>query len=57
MRKDPLIDEIRGVRHRISERFGHNTKALCDHYRELEKRHPERMLRVRSETPITKNGG
>ena len=45
MKKDPLIDEIRAVRHRISERFGHDTKALMDHYRELEKKYSSRMLR------------
>ena len=45
MKKDIAIEEIREVRHRISKRFGHDTAALVDHYRELEKRHPERMLR------------
>ncbi len=54
MSKDPLIDEIRAVRHRISERFGHDTKALCDHYREMEKKDPDRMLRERTEMPIAK---
>lgn len=45
MKKDPLIDEIRAVRHRISARFGHDTKALLDHYREMEKQYSDRMLR------------
>lgn len=45
MKKDIATEEIREVRHRISARFRHDTKALLDHYRELEKRHPERMLR------------
>jgi hypothetical protein len=45
MKPDPAIDEIRAVRHRISEEFGHDTQALLDHYRELEKLHPERLLR------------
>jgi len=53
VKKDPLIDEIRAVRHRISARFGHDTKKLCDHYRELEKKHPGRMLRDRAEMPVT----
>jgi hypothetical protein len=47
MKPDPPIDEIRAVRHRISEEFGHDTRALLDHYRELEKRHPGRFLRRR----------
>jgi len=42
---DPLIDEIRRVRHEISARFGHDTKALMDHYRELEKKYADRLLR------------
>jgi hypothetical protein len=29
---DPTIDEIRAVRHRISEEFGHDPKKLCEHY-------------------------
>jgi len=55
MRKDPLIDEIRAVRHRISERFGHDTKALCDHYRELEKKYRDRMVRDRADAPVAKS--
>lgn len=44
MKKDPAIEEVRAARLRISKRFGHDTKALLDHYRELEKKHPEKML-------------
>ena len=45
MPQDPLIDEIRTARHRISERFGHDTKALMDHYRALEDKYRHRMLK------------
>jgi len=45
MKEDPAIDEIRAVRHRISERFGHDTKALMDHYRKLERKYSNRLLR------------
>ncbi len=45
MSRDILIDEIRAVRHRISARFGHDTRAFMDHYRELEKKHADRVLR------------
>ena len=44
MRKDPLIDEIRAVRHEISAEFGHDTHALLQHYRDMEKRYADRML-------------
>ena len=46
MKKDAAIEEIRRVRHRISKRFGHDTKALLKHYRELEKRFADRMLKT-----------
>lgn len=46
MKQDIVIDEIRAVRHRISEQFGHNTKALIDHYRDLEKKYQDRMMPV-----------
>ena len=36
MKPNPLIEEIRAVRHRISEAFGHDTQRLGQHYRELE---------------------
>jgi len=32
---DPTIDEIRAVRHKISEEFGHDPKRLCEHYMKL----------------------
>jgi len=54
MKKDPIIDEIRAVRHRISERFGHDTKRLCDHYREMEKRYRDRMLPDRADLTVEK---
>lgn len=44
MKKDVLIDEIRAVRHQISEQFGHDTKALLDYYRQLEKKYHGRIL-------------
>jgi hypothetical protein len=45
VKRDVAIDEIRAVRHRISERFDHNTRALLDHYREMEAKYEKRMLR------------
>ena len=48
MKKDPAIEEIREVRHRISEKFGHDTKALLRHYRRLEKRFADRILKTPS---------
>ena len=41
---DPTIDEIRAVRHRISEQFGHDPKRLCEYYMELQKRYKDRLV-------------
>ena len=48
MRRDPAIDGIREVRHRISARYGHDTKALLEQYKELEKLYESRILRTSS---------
>lgn len=45
MKRDVAIDEIRQVRHRISEKYGHDTKALLEHYRELQKRFESRIVK------------
>lgn len=48
---DPSIDQgeeeiaaIREVRHRISERFGHDPYRLVAHLMELQKEHPEKLV-------------
>jgi hypothetical protein len=37
MQPDPIIDEIREVRHRISEECGHDPRRLVEFYMKLEK--------------------
>ncbi len=34
---DYEIDEIRRIRHQISEAHGHDLRKIADHYRKLEK--------------------
>jgi hypothetical protein len=41
---DPAVDEIRAVRHRISESVAHDPRKLVDYYRKLQERHRERLL-------------
>lgn len=48
---DPSVDQgeeeiaaIREVRHRLSERFGHDPYRLVAHLMELQKEHPEKLL-------------
>ena len=38
MNPDPLIDEIRAVRRRISAEFGHDPRRLVAHYMEMDRR-------------------
>jgi len=45
MERDIAIEEIRAARHRISERYGHDTRALLAHYKKLEKRFAKRILK------------
>lgn len=41
---DPVVDEIREVRHRISERCGHDPQRLVSYYMELQEQYRDRML-------------
>jgi hypothetical protein len=41
---DPAIDEIREIRHRISERCNHDPAQLVAYYMELQERHRDRLL-------------
>jgi len=45
MKKDPAIETIRKTRHEISERCGHDTQALIAHYRALENKYTDRLVR------------
>jgi hypothetical protein len=46
MQSDPIIDQIREVRHRISEEFGHDPARLVEHYMKLEKeKYADRLVR------------
>ncbi len=41
---DPVIDEIREIRHRISARFDHDPERLVTFYIELQKQHQDRLI-------------
>lgn len=43
---DPVIDEIRKARRRISARVGHDPARLVDYYIQLQKQYRERLLAV-----------
>ena len=41
---DPVIDEIREVRHQISAKFNHDAASLVNYYIKLQQRHRSRLL-------------
>ena len=41
---DPVIDEIREVRHRISARFHHDPTQLVTFYMEMQKQYQDRLI-------------
>ena len=41
---DPVIDEIREVRHRISARFGHDPTQMVAFYMEMQKQYQDRLI-------------
>jgi hypothetical protein len=43
---DEEIARIREVRHRISEEFGHDPYRMVDYYINLQKEHPEKLVRA-----------
>ena len=54
IKSDPVIDEVRDVRHRISARFDHDPAKLVAYYMELQKQYQDRLItRERSTTGST----
>ncbi len=41
---DPVIDEVREVRHRISARFDHDPERLVAYYMEMQEQYRDRFL-------------
>jgi len=46
---DPVIDEIREVRRRISARFDHDPFKLVAHYMEIQKQHKDRLVKTETD--------
>ena len=47
---DPVIDEIREVRHRISARFDHDPTRLVAFYIERQKQYQDRLIETTKST-------
>jgi hypothetical protein len=43
-RNDPVIDEIRAIRHRISERCAHDPAKLVAYYMKLQEQYRDRLI-------------
>ena len=43
-KSDPVIDEIREVRHRISARCGHDPSSLVAYYMKLQEQYRDRLM-------------
>jgi hypothetical protein len=50
---DPVIDEIREVRHQISARFDHDPSRLVAYYMELQKRYQDRLIHTEPGAGLT----
>ena len=42
-RNDPVLDEIRAIRQKISDRFGNDPASLVAYYMDLQLEHRERL--------------
>jgi hypothetical protein len=42
---DPVIDEVRAIRHSISARFQHDPEKLVAHYRNLHQQYQNRLVK------------
>ena len=52
---DPVIDEIREARHRISARFDHDPSRLVAYYMELQKRYQDRLIQTERSAELSKS--
>jgi len=41
---DPIVDEVRRVRHEISARFGHDPVRLAEYYMEFQEQYRDRLV-------------
>jgi hypothetical protein len=52
IKSDPVIDEVREIRHRISERFDHDPSKLVAHYTELQKQYQDRLVKAEKSSDL-----
>ena len=47
--KDPVVDEVREIRRRISERFDHDPARLVAYYIQMQEKYRDRMIQSEKE--------
>ena len=55
--RDPVIDEVREVRHRISARFHHDPTLLVAYYMEFQDQYRERLVVAHEASTAAKLSG
>ena len=53
MKDDPTIEQIRRIRHKISEMHQHDPEQLIRYYMQLQKQHEDRLMKA---APPPKSG-
>ena len=44
MRRDPIVEEVRQIRHDYARRFGFDLRAIAADIRDKEREHPDRLV-------------
>ncbi|MFL6195666.1 MAG: hypothetical protein ACJ75H_15930 [Thermoanaerobaculia bacterium] len=55
IQNDPVIDEVREVRHRISAQFDHDPARLVAYYMELQKQYGDRFIKTAAQHDAVKS--
>ena len=54
MTHEPLLDEIRRVRHEISAELGHDPRKIAAYYADLQRQYQGRVVDLSGEVVVTK---
>ena len=55
IKDDPTIDQIRKIRHQISQRFDHDPKKVVEYYIRLQKQFQGRLLDLSEKWDMAEN--
>lgn len=46
MKSDPVIDRVRKIRHKISEKFQHDPNKIIKYYIDMQNIHPKKLIKL-----------